>query len=470
MKRVQSTAFVVSLAFLAALVTAAAIHRHSLRQARHRNAAPASGFVLQAQSNCSLPLGQCSSGKSAWPLMMTGDATETKTVVQAIDQQPNGKLQTITQIDNPLTPVPAPIDATPVVPSVADESIVQESAAVRSVIDQELAQATREEREIWYEELKSLPAGVVRDLLQVRKQIRALPRLLGGIPEKLASAELGSTLRIHEIAADTASQKIRFNLPDQNASGTAVEMAISQLRHNLTNAATPGFKRLRVTLVDKYNPPGAEPSAADSSCELPAACLQGDGCRIAPVLLDLQQGLLKKTSRQFDLAIDGEGFFVVRQGEKQLLTRCGALMLDRHRTLCLALADEPAMIEPAIQIPYGIREIQVSAEGVITGMKAGQTTLERLGQLHLARVPSPERLLPVGTTLFSVTSESGNVDLATPMANGLGEIQQGFLEQSNVDFEKERDEIDELSLILKSLPLSNPRSATASNGPETPAR
>ena len=50
--------------------------------------------------------------------------------------------------------------------------------AVRRVIEEELAGSSREERDIWYDELKSIPAGVVRNLLQVRKQLRSLPRWL----------------------------------------------------------------------------------------------------------------------------------------------------------------------------------------------------------------------------------------------------------------------------------------------------
>ena len=67
-----------------------------------------------------------------------------------------------------------------------------------------------------------------------------------------------------------------------------------------------------------------------------------------------------------------------------------------------------------------------------------------------SKCASPARLQPVGNTLFIANEENGGRRvLGTPMFNGLGEIQQGFLEQSNVDFEKELEEIEELTMILK---------------------
>ena len=56
------------------------------------------------------------------------------------------------------------------------------------------------------------------------------------------------------------------------------------------------------------------------------------------------------------------------------------------------------------------------------------------------------------------------------MTEGYGEIQQGFLEQSNVEFQTELDEIEELTMILKALPLVPSRPVTASGPQTTPAR
>ena len=282
----------------------------------------------------------------------------------------------------------------------------------------------------------------------------------GGIPERLALADPSILNLPQEISAEPVSQKIWFTTADYLASISALESAISQLRHNLTNSATPGYKRLRITLVDAY---GSSPSKSIDSTVDPSIVpgAQGEGCRTAPVMLDLKQGILKKTARPLDLAIDGEGFFVVRRGEKEYLTRCGAFSLDHQRQVCLAVTSDTAIVQPVLRIPEDAREIQISAEGIVTALKAGSTGLETIGQLRLARVASPERLQPIGNTLFVANESSGAIVLGSPMANGLGEIQQGLLEHSNVEFDRELEEIEELVTILKSLPTHTPRPATA---------
>jgi flagellar basal body rod protein FlgG len=368
---------------------------------------------------------------------------------------------------NPPTPVPAPDYALPVDPQ-HDETDDDEvaNAAVRSVIERELAHTSREERDIWFDELKSLPAGVVRDLLQVRKQLRQLPRLTGGAPEKIASVEVPPP-RPREIQAEPASQRIRFQLPEDFSTSSAIELAVSQLRHNLMNAATPGFKRLRVTLIDSY----LESSPSQSfNPTVGGSGIQGQGCRVAPIQLDLKQGTLKSTGRQLDLAIEGDGFFLFRQGDKELLTRCGALSLDRDRQLCLAIADASVLLHPIIKIPEDYREIEVSANGTVNILRSSDATLTAIGQIPLGRVASPARLQPVGGTMFMATDESGPVTIGVAMAEGLGELQQGFLEQSNVDFQAELDEIEELTMILKALPPANSRPMTASGPQQSPAR
>jgi flagellar basal-body rod protein FlgG len=233
------------------------------------------------------------------------------------------------------------------------------------------------------------------------------------------------------------------------------------------NASTPGFKRLRVTLIDAYGPAWQDGTpASDASDLLPDGRFRGEGCRMAPLVIDLTQGRLKKTERQFDLAIEGEGYFVVRQGEREFLTRCGALTLDSDRQLALSVTNENSVLQPALRIPDDACEVQISANGTVTMLKAPGSDLVNIGQFKIGKVASPSRLTPAGQTLLVANEASGSVTMAAPMSDGLGEIQQGCLEQSNVDFEKELEQIEELTQILRSLPVPVSRPATA-RGPAT---
>jgi flagellar basal-body rod protein FlgG len=481
MTGVRSTGVVVSLALLASLVCHVAIQRHFER--RTRTIAP-----VAIDSMSEIDLSTTTAPRICPPVDMP-ELRALRLPRFLADQQPgNFKSHILPALqiqegdageqplraDNSPTTVPVPGDAG-LAEEPADEEFVSrnvDTSAVRDVIEHELAHAPREERDIWFDELKTLPAGVVRDLLQVRKQLRALPRLLGGIPEKLASTDPAVAPHTHEIIAEPVSQKIRFNLPDHHSAAAALEAAVSQLRHNLVNAATPGFKRLRVTLVDAYATRWQDPGLTDGLAQgtSPGSNIHGEGCRMAPLLLDMKQGSLKKTGRQLDLAIDGDGFFVVKRGESELVTRCGALGLDRDRQLCLAFANEAAVLQPSIRIPEDSREIQISADGIVTVLKTNDAALVVIGQLQLARFASPARLQPAGQTLFVASEASGPAQTGCPLANGRGELQQGCLEQSNVDFEAELDEIEEFMAILKAVPFLNSRPVTASGAQQTPHR
>lgn len=341
------------------------------------------------------------------------------------------------------------------------ESDDADNPAVRRVIEDEMAGSSREERDIWYEELKSLPAGVVRDLLKVRKQLHALPRALhkADAPEELSAP---APLRGIEVSAEPASQMRRQAFPDWSPTMAALEQAASLSRHNVANSTTPGFKRLRWTLVDAYGFTGDEDATAEGAAAR-VSPIQADGCRLAAPLLDLQPGQLLKTGRPLDLAVDGDGFFVVHMNDKPCFTRCGALVLDSQRRLSLAHADESAVLQPVVTIPEDATEIQVSAKGEVLVLREPGTDPQPVGRIQLARFACPERLKPLGATLFAAQQASGEPALGEPTQGGRGAIQQGGLEQSNVDIETELADIERLQSLIKSLPVpARPLTASGS--------
>ena len=95
-------------------------------------------------------------------------------------------------------------------------------------------------------------------------------------------------------------------------------------------------------------------------------------------------------------------------------------------------------------------------------LEATETAARSVGQLRLARFACPERLRPLGATLLGATKSSGEPDMAEPESAGRGVIQQGCLENSNVDLEAELADIERLQALLKSLP-TQARPVTASS-------
>ncbi|MBC8113419.1 MAG: flagellar hook basal-body protein [Candidatus Saccharimonas sp.] len=370
-------------------------------------------------------------------------------------------------------PVPVPHEATPLADAdkpadAAPEKqppVLIDDNAVRRVIEEELLGSSREERDIWFDELKSLPAGVVRDLLQVRKQLRSLPRALHKA-DAAVTPPARAAVRIAEVFAEPASQSRRQPFPDWTPTLAALEQATSLSRHNVANSVTPGYKRIRWHLVDAYGPRSddevdAEAAPGDATRSSKLTPVQVEGCRLAVPLLDLKQGTQVETARPLDLAIDGDGFFVATWNEKQVFTRCGAIGLDAKRRLCLTLVEGSAVVQPPVAIPEDAQEIQITAKGEVLVLRVAGTDPQSVGCLQLAQFASPERLRPIGATLLVATDASGAAVLGEPEAGGRGAIQQGCLEQSNVDVEMELADIERLQSLLKSLPMQA-RPVTAS--------
>ena len=132
---------------------------------------------------------------------------------------------------------------------------LDEQAAVRDVIEEEMLETSAEERDIWFDELKSLPAEAVRDLLKVRRQLRVLSpdHALSG-PSQLfpTNPPQAAPFEESEIPAETISQTHPARAGEWSETRQALEQAIAWSTHNIANAATPGYKRIEVILGDSY--------------------------------------------------------------------------------------------------------------------------------------------------------------------------------------------------------------------------
>jgi flagellar basal-body rod protein FlgG len=89
---------------------------------------------------------------------------------------------------------------------------------------------------------------------------------------------------------------------------------------------------------------------------------------------------------------------------------------------------------PAITIPSNATDIVISQYGVVSATIPGQTAAAQLGTIQLATFANPGGLSSVGGNLFEQTGSSGNAITDVPGgASGIGTLQQGYLENSNVD-------------------------------------
>jgi flagellar basal-body rod protein FlgG len=222
------------------------------------------------------------------------------------------------------------------------------------------------------------------------------------------------------------------------ASGmNAQQMSIDNIANNLANSNTAGFKARRTQFQDllyqSFLQPGA---AAGSQTVVPSGLQLGLGTRPAANSIVFTQGNFQQTDNPFDLVIEGKGFFQIRQPTGTVAyTRAGNFQLDRNGNLVTGNGDP---VEPAITIPQQAQSVTIASDGTVSYSQPGQTATQVAGQIQLANFTNPGGLNSIGSGLFLPTDASGDPTVGNPGGQeGLGTLQQGYVEASNVSVVEE---------------------------------
>src|SRR6185436_6196167 len=221
------------------------------------------------------------------------------------------------------------------------------------------------------------------------------------------------------------------------ATGMEVQqLNVDNIANNLANSSTVGFKRTRLEFQDllyqNLRTPGA---AANASTALPVGLQIGLGARAISSERIFLQGDFRQTENPLDLVIEGSGFFQVRQTNGELAyTRAGSFHLNAQGQVVTASGET---LEPGITIPQNATSITIGTDGTVSITTPGQTNSQNVGQIQLSTFANPAGLEALGRNLFRETSASGQASTSTPDSNGLGRINQGFIENSNVNVVEE---------------------------------
>jgi flagellar basal-body rod protein FlgG len=200
------------------------------------------------------------------------------------------------------------------------------------------------------------------------------------------------------------------------AAGMAAQQTkLDAVANDLANANTTGYKRVRVGFSDLLYEQAGRPAAQGVEV--------GTGARAVQAGRGFEQGALRDTGNPLDVAIQGQGFLRVRLTDgREALTRDGALHMDADRRLVTASG---GVVQPAITIPRGVSEDDISITRNGTVVAAGRT----VGRLAVVTVRSPQGLQAAGDNAFVATPASGNATAAP----GSTSLLQGALEGSNTD-------------------------------------
>jgi flagellar basal-body rod protein FlgG len=204
------------------------------------------------------------------------------------------------------------------------------------------------------------------------------------------------------------------------SAGAGMEAAQSQLdavSNNIANEDTPGYQSEVLGFHDLlYSTDNDDPSTA----------LVGAGSATDTLGFDQTQGSIQQTGNPLDLALNGPGYFQVRQPDGTLgLTRNGTFELNSRGQITTSLGME---LVPPITLPKGTQpsQVQIASNGQVT------VSGKKVGQISIVQVTAPDKLLPQGNSVYATTAGSG----AAQKAKGVS-VQQGYLEQSNVDLDTE---------------------------------
>lgn len=213
----------------------------------------------------------------------------------------------------------------------------------------------------------------------------------------------------------------------------AQQLHVEVISNNIANMTTTGYKKRRPEFQDMLYQDqrriGAETS--DAGTILPAGVQLGLGVKTAAVYRIHEQGNMVSTENDLDIAVEGEGFFVVAlPNGDTAYTRSGNFQLSADGEI---VTQDGYQVSPGLTIPPDTIQLSINANGEVFAKLRGQIELTNVGQLDLAGFLNPAGLEAIGSNYLLETPASGAAAVGTPGIGSLGTVLQGFLEGSNVN-------------------------------------
>jgi flagellar basal-body rod protein FlgG len=216
----------------------------------------------------------------------------------------------------------------------------------------------------------------------------------------------------------------------------AQQTRMSVTSNNLANVNTTGYKKSRAVFEDLLYQNVRQVGASTSQDTLsPTGLSLGTGVRVVATEKNYTQGSMQQTGNALDLAVSGRGFFQVLLPDGTLgYTRDGNFETNAQGEL---VTSSGYRVQPGISIPDGAQSVTVGKDGVVTVQLAGQTNPTQVGTIQIFDFINPSGLQPRGENMLIESASSGPAQGGTPGLNGLGMIEQGSLEASNVNVVEE---------------------------------
>jgi len=206
--------------------------------------------------------------------------------------------------------------------------------------------------------------------------------------------------------------------------------------NNLANVNTTGYKKSRAVFEDLLYQNVRQVGASTSQdTQAPTGLSLGTGVRVVATEKTYTQGNLTQTGNSLDLAISGRGFFQILLPDGTMgYTRSGDFQVNSQGEL---VTSSGYPVQPGINVPDGAQSVSIGKDGTVSVLLAGQSTPTQVGSIQLVDFINPAGLQPRGENLLVESAASGPAQAGTPGLNGLGMVEQGSLESSNVNVVEE---------------------------------
>ncbi len=229
------------------------------------------------------------------------------------------------------------------------------------------------------------------------------------------------------------------------------------IANNIANVNTTAYKSARVNFADSFSQTLRTSAAGGASSSGQAALQVGTGVNTAAIQNLFGQGAISRTGNSTDLAISGQGFFTVRDliSGSTFATRAGEFHTDANGYIVTDkgmraqgyanaglttqgdLKIDTTGAPATAAVGATVASYAIDQTGKINVRLSDGTEFVR-GQLLLQDFTDPQVLTKEGDNLFSGLASAG--PLATPLSpgvSGLGKLESGALELSNVDLANE---------------------------------
>ena len=216
----------------------------------------------------------------------------------------------------------------------------------------------------------------------------------------------------------------------------AQQTQLDTISNNLANASTNGYKRAHAVFEDlMYQNLRQAGANSSEQTTLPTGLQAGLGTRAVATARSFTQGNLQQSSNPLDIAIRGNGFFEVQMPDGTTgYTRDGSFQVSATGQL---VTNNGYTVMPGITIPVNAQSVTIGNDGTVTVQLPGQAAPQSVGTIQIASFINAAGLEPKGQNLYAETAASGAPNAGTPGQNGLGSLQQGFVETSNVNVVEE---------------------------------